>query len=289
MHRVYVSVPVWGERCLSVFCATALPALEKAMNKLECDSVLVVHTDQPRLIRDSATSLKVHALPVPAGLREFDCMSQAHREVFNMAIIDDVVVPLTADMVISEDSLLFCDSRLANGSTKLIACAAPRALQEGMLPEKLNGVNLLAWAWKNRHPMTSQALWPNGKTGDLSRTYFVTKNGGVVARWCLPHPLAIKIDNRVLSFTPTVDANLINNFHPAEIHVVTTPLELGVVELSPRDKGFSLTDSGIHEKLESGTVKIYNQLQRWVLNHKIMIVGEPEQGDDDMFVRRVLS
>ena len=89
MARWLISTPVWGERYVNVFCATTLPAINAAATPLVAaghDVRLVAHTDQPEKI-GAATNLAFDPRPVPAGLRDFDCMSQAHREVLGMAVM----------------------------------------------------------------------------------------------------------------------------------------------------------------------------------------------------------
>lgn len=287
MSRWLVSVPVWGRRYVDVFCATALPALERAMLCLPTDARLVVHTDEPDRLRAAATKIPMELRPVPAGLRDFDCLSQAHREVLAMACHDDRVALLTADLVLSTGSLLFCENKLADGK-RLIACAGIRAIEEGRIPNVTSGRKLLKWAWDHRHPIVQAATWPNGRLNDLSRIYF-SHNGNVVARWCLPHPLALRVDGRQLSFAPTIDVNLINNFHESEIHLVIDPDEVAMVELSPRNKFVGELGHRMKAKFENDQMLIPPGIQRWSFNHKIIICGHQIDCGDDPIVTKLLS
>lgn len=282
MTRWLVSVPVWGERYVEVFCATALPALEIAMLRLGGDARLVVHTDQPKRIRDGATQIPVEVRPVPAGGRGFDCLSQAHREVLNMACMDDRVALLTADLVVSADALVECEYQFNEVGAFLIACAGIRAIEEGPVPIGASGHRLMKWAWKHRHPITTESTWPKGRANDLSRIYF-EEGDSVVARLCLPHPIAVRIDGRPLRFSPTVDANLINNFHPAEIHMVRDSNRLALVELSPRDKDFQMGELTMEAKFLQNLIIFPDGIQRWAVRHKIVLIGEAVNcGDDDV-------
>src|SRR3990167_8810736 len=118
MVRWLISVPVWGERYVEEFCAAALPALERSVIALtkarpDIDVRLIVHTDSPDRVR-GATGLTVEARPLPVGLRDFDCMSQSHREVLSSGLRGDIVVLFTAGAVISEGGLLYCAATLDN-------------------------------------------------------------------------------------------------------------------------------------------------------------------------------
>lgn len=277
--RWLISVPAWGPRCVDVFCATALPALERAMNYLDAarpgeESILVVHTDQPEGVIQSATQIKIEPRPVPVGLRDFDCLSQAHREVLGMACRGDVVVLLTADLVVSERGLFYCAGALADPQKMLVACAGVRALQEGKLPDTTSAAVLMAWAWENRHPITEACRWPDGDSADLSRVYFMAEDDyAVSARLALPHPLAVRIDGRPLRFSPTIDANLIQCFAPHEIHMATDCHALALVELSPRDKDYQRAGQTIAERTQQGQYQIPDKMQRYCFNHRVTLRG----------------
>lgn len=251
--------------------------------------ILVVHTDSPDRILNAATEIQVETRPVPAGLREFDCMSQAHREVLAMACRGDRVMLLTADLVVSANALTHCESIFRAHNKLFIGCAGIRALQEGHIGKAYEKPRaLLKWAWQNRHPMTTECAWPEGRSADLSRTYY-TDGINVIARLCLPHPLAVRIDGRPLPFTPTIDVNLINNFNESEIHIVKDPDELALVELSPRDKDFARTGSTIEQRFNDGSFIVPRQgIQPWVLDHKIVLYGIPADCGDDAVVEKLL-
>ena len=292
MSRWLISVPVWGERYVEEFCAAALPTLQSAAGVLNMthavDVRLIVHTDQPDRIR-TATSLVVETRPVPAGARDFDCMSQAHREVLATGMRDDVVVLLTAGAVISGNGLRYCADVLAdNSQLHLILCAVPRVLQEGPLPDTADARGLMAWAWDHRHPIVTDCTWPDGRSADLSRTFF-EREGTVVTRQCLPHPLAVKIDGRRVNFTPTVDANLMQCFGLSEMHLVQDCKALALIKLSPPDKGHQLVAGTMRARLENYELRIPDPVQRWCLGHKVVLVGEPRDCGDAAFVEKIMS
>ena len=292
--RWLISVPVWGERYVNVFCATTLPATNIAARELIASSAhagrpvdvrLVVHTDRPEQIA-AATDLPCDPRPIPAGLRDFDCMSQAHREALAMACRGDVVSLMTADAVPVSGSLAYAAAVLANPQKMLIMCAAMRALEEGHIKSTV-GPEFMAWAWANRHPITEQTIWPLGQAGDLSRMHF-TDGEAVVTRMCLPHPLAVRIDGRPLAFTPTVDVNFMQCFHHSEIHLARRCDECALVELSPRTKTDRVVSKSIRERLRAGELRVPDPLQRWCLNHRVVITGPDRDCGDDAVAAQIL-
>jgi hypothetical protein len=289
--RWLISVPVWGERCVDIFCAVGLPALQRAVHHLVAeyavDARLVIHTDQADRVR-GATDLVMEFRPVPAGVRDFDSLAQAHREVMSLGFVGDVVVPFTADSLISEAALSYCAEVFENNSDiKLILCTVPRVRAEGRVPDTGDAQALMKWAWANRHPMTQECTWPGGLCSDLSRTFF-ERAGAVATRHCLPSPLAAKIDGRQLRFTPTTDANLMQCFDRSELHMVPDCRQLTWVELSPMDKDFQRTNRTIEQRLDD-SLRISDSLQCWCLEHKVMLVGPPQDCGDDEYASKILS
>ncbi len=289
MPRWLVSVPVWGERCIEVFCSTALPALEKAVLHLQQESDidvrLVVHTDNPRRIRDGATEIVIEERPVPAGARDFDSLSEAHRDVMRMACRDDRVALLTADLLISKQGLQLCEEILAPPGKNIVVCCGIRAKQEGRLPATDSAQMMMQWAWNNAHPITQSSTYPDGKSTDLSRMYF-QEGGIVVARLALPHPIAIKIDGRLLKFSPTVDASLVQNYSASDTHVVTETDRLALVELSPADKDFQEADYSIESRLDQGGVVMKDPAQRWLAGHRVSLIGNRDNTYVDIKVMK---
>jgi len=239
------------------------------------------------MIKSSTTRIKTEIRPVPCGFTNHDCLSQAHRDVLRTACLDDIVVLLNADLVLSEGSLSFCEQQLSNGKLA-IACASVRVNQEGKIEGASNGRDLHNWAWKNRHQITKESTWPYGRTGDLSRIYF-EELGNVVSRVCLPHPLAIKIDERQLFFYPTIDVNLLGNFDISEIYMVTSPDEVALVDLVSKDYFIGISDSSIDEKFTADNFIFSGNLQRWFVRHRVVICGQSVNLSSDRVVDEVLG
>ncbi len=271
---------------MSVFCDRALPALCDAAERLT-DAVLVLHTDQADRIRKEAMGgLPIQSYyPIPgAGSATWaERLSQAHRHVLTLARGHDRVALLTADMVVSVEAFAACEHRFAQGK-ELIACCGIRALDDRSLPAPLTSRALLEWAWANRHPHTTESIFPHG-CGDWSRMFF-ERDGNVICRLRWPHPLAAIPHGHSTRFHPTVDVSYMQNFNPSEIHVVTDPDELAVVELSPVDKTFARTTPLIH-RIQDSTIRTmpHQLMQGWMLSHRIVIQGQEIDCGDAGLVR----
>jgi hypothetical protein len=292
MVRWLISVPVWGERYVDEFCATALPPLDRAVAALrearpEVDVRLIIHTDRPERIAGLAGA-PVECRPVPAGARDFDCMSQAHREVLGLGVRGDVAVILTAGTVMSAETLTYCADVLDHPRRLVVLCAVPRVLAEGQIPDTSDAPALMAWAWDHRHPITIESTWPDGRSADLSRTYY-ERGGEVASRVCLPHPLAIRIDGRPLRFTPTIDVNLINCFDRSEMHLVPNCDRLAVLKLTPPDKGYRTVEETMFQRLEAYRFVIPDPQQRWCLSHRIALVGRAKMCPDVEVVEKIMQ
>jgi hypothetical protein len=293
MRRWYISVPVWGEY-VERFVHTALPTLQWASRGINDDRVLLVHTDQPeRLEQMSSEYLPIEARRVPAGYQWFNCMSRAHAEVLDMAIKGDVVVLLTGDMVVSGNAFSACGDAFQHGR-KLVACNATRAVDAGGLPYRSSSRALAAWGWEHRHPITKNCEWPTGRAEDMPRIYF-ERGDNVAARLWLPHPLAVAIDGRRLPFRPTVDCDLIANFSPDEIHLVTSPDEMSALELSDAGKRESRDDDRPPAALGLPPIgeryaeqELVHEVYRWAVSKRIVVKGRDVDCGDEAVVDALL-
>ena len=287
--RWLVSVPVWGERYVAEFCAASLPTIDRAVAALSATGVevrVVAYTDQPERVV-GAGGPATECRPVPAGARDFDCMSQAHRDTLSLALRGDVVVLLTAGTVISEQGLVYCAEVLLNSQLQVVLCAVPRVLQQGQLPDTADAGELMRWSWDNRHPMTNECTFPEGRSVDLSRTYYVSPAGAVATRVFLPHPLAVRIDGRPMRFTPTVDCNLMNCFDSSEMHMATTSGRLAVVKLTPADKGYELAEATMAARMLEGLL-VSDKHQLWCAGHRVVLCeGDLEGCEDNLLIESI--
>lgn len=293
--RWLISVPVWGEKFVDVFRMAGLPALNKAVAVLAGDDVrIILHTDAG----DWQTAVPVEVRP-PAPAGSWDgTMSAAHRDCLDMAQPGDAVVLMTADMILSENALSACRVRFAEFGQKLVCCHCTRAITERWRdapPADLSSRSLARWGWDNRHDLVRAVTWPDGHSADLSRMYF-ERDGNVVAREWLPHPLALVKDGRGLPFGPTIDCDLTRNFNLDEIHLSESSDEMAIIDLSPADK-FVMTREEFEARFSDGCSMgeilsrqhLAHDVYRHFLTFRLGLVGEKVDCGDEEAVRQVVA
>ena len=291
-----IAVPCWGAKYCDVFTSVGLPMLREAARQLGETVRVLVYTDEPSLIqRHTSAPLSLETYPVPAGQQWFHSMSRAHRDTFGQAQRGDVVISLTADMTISANALVACRRIFASGK-KLVCVNATRTRDSQVLPRHPSSRELSEWAWENRHPIVRDCTWPDGRADDLCRIYFENGPNAVCRLW-LAHPLALENDGRRIDFNPTIDCNVVTNYQPHEVYVVTDPDELCAIELSPDDKAEGRRDEDeppartglppLSERYRLLT-KISPEVYRHVLRHRIIIAGLGEGCGDDEAVKDLL-
>jgi len=295
--RWIVALPAWGDRCVDVAMRHVIPSLCAALRELGRPAVVVAWTDQvdrlSQLFRWEEGAISVVFSGVPGADRAFGSLSDCHRQALESAQPGDRVLLLTADMVLSREVLATCERYIAAGM-QLVCCVAPRALEDARPPIAASGRELMRWAWDNRHPMTRDCTWPEGKSYDVWRMYF-ERDGEVAARVFLPHPLVAVPSGRRLPFSPTIDVNLAANFSPAVTVLLTSPDEGAAVELSPVDKEYVKSEQTMRARLESGTescpqiARCGNARHRMFFGKRVVLCGSGGACDDDEMVKRILG
>lgn len=297
--RWLVALPAWGERCVHLLVNYVVPAATRALLDVDRPATLVVWTDadgRDRLGHAGTDRIQLDVRDPPAPeyqLHEgFGILSTCHRHVLREAGPADRVLLLTADMVVSREVVATCERVLSEGR-RLVACVAPRALEDRDPPVGATGRELLWWAWDNRHPMTRECTWPEGRSYDVWRMYF-EKDGEIAARVFLPHPLAVVPARQDLRFAPTIDVNLAHNFSQHETYLITDPAEGAVVEVSPADKEF-LPTTTMRERMDHGGpsippfIRCTNRRHRMFFERRVIIRGAGGDCGDGEVVRRILG
>lgn len=294
MTQWRIVVPVWGERYCTVFEHATLPAIRRAIDRLSLRAQLMIYTHDTDRLKQACAGLDAQFFPVPGPDNSFYSMSNAHRDAIKRVQLGGRIALLTADMVMSPSTLASCEDQFKTHKKMLVCCAGMRVNDTEFPPPFATGRALLAWGWNHRHHMTEQCTWPHGHSYDVWRMYFTDGEDEVVCRLCLPHPIALVRDGRTITFQPTIDVNVIANFSLSEMHLVTDPDEAALIELSPPDKEFVLTETmraRWERQLPSipAFVKVGNPRHRWCLNHKIIIRGHGGPVGDEDVLRRLLD
>jgi hypothetical protein len=290
-----ISAPTWGDQHLGVF-ERIIPTIRLAAQGVKDQSLLVVHTDQPiRVKQFSDRDLRILARPLPDREPKLENLTFGHREVLESAAAGDVVVLTCADVVLSVEALSVCEEFFRAGK-KLVCINAVRAIFEDydLIPRR--GRALSEWGWKHRHPLTRDMAWPGGRTDGLQRVYW-ERDGNVVCRLWMPHPLALKIDGRPLNFNPTVDCDLVSCYQPEEIAFVTDPDVFSAVELSlsARSIGHDPDDATLPTIAESYVSKRtawmmnHRSIYRWFLEQRVVVVGQSVDCGDEGPVAELLA
>jgi hypothetical protein len=283
-----ISLPAWGERYVDSLLKYTLPSI-LACDRPKMPLHVIVHTDEVERVRKAFPTIDVRdVLPDPHGKISYMSMSVCHRDVLESARDGDYVTLMCADVVFSRDALVAAERRLRAGA-KVVVCTGTRTI--GPLfgnppPFPWPAARLLEWAWLHRHPIIQQSSIPGGQSPVPSQLYFDTKNG-VVARLFTPCLFAL-VKDRDLTFTGTIDRDLIECFDNSEIYVVTRRDELAVVEISPIEKSFGFLSEPLSPEFVATWARDVNlrQMNYWMLGHPIEITG-PGDGSDAEFVAEV--
>lgn len=294
--RWVVALPAWGDRCVYLLIQYTLPAVLKAAKALSRPITLLIWTDQEvrvhRVLDVLCPGVDNGVFSVPGPDQSFMSMSACHHQALQAAAPHDRVLLLTADMVVSREVLATCEAQIMAGKS-LVCCVPPRALQDAGPPVGATGRELMEWAWANRHRMTRECTWPEGRSYDIWRMYF-EEGGEVAARVFLPHPLAVVHGGRRLAFHPTIDVNLTANFSQAQTHLITSPDEGAVVEVSPTDKDFLLTTTMRERMTDTQNscpplIRATNRRHCMFFGKRVVIRGAGGDCGDREVVERVLG
>jgi hypothetical protein len=279
---------------VDVLISATLPALLASTGVAGIVPELHVFTDQgDRVRRVVPDNVPLRLLPVPGPDRAFESLSNCHRKTMTDAVGATRVLLLTADMVISREVFATCEQWLGPGGKQIVCCVAPRVTETRLVPIGAPGRELAEWGWANRHPMTRECTWPEGRSYDVWRMYF-EQEGEVSARVFLPHPLAVLPRGRRLEFRPTIDVNLASNFSRASTHMITNPEEGTIVELSPVDKDFLLTTTMRERMVDTqhscpAFIPQTNQRHRMFFGHRVVLCGAGGDCGDAEVVGRMLG
>ncbi len=276
-----VSVPVWGERYTKIFAEQCRPALLAAAERTGLRVRFLIHTDkESRAELTSALAESTHQIrSLPKAESWWQQMTLAHKDALRSARRGDFVMPLTADMVVSPEVFSACEARFAQGK-HLILCCGIRAVDDGTPPDRSSSAALLEWAWAHKHKLTTESMWPDGRSGNWTGIYF-ERGDHVIFRPRYPHPIAVMPYGHGTVIFPTIDADYSNNFRQEEIYVVTDSCELSAIELSPRSKALEFVEPTFEERVRTNRLQQFRTLPRWIFDHRIVIKGSANFIDSD--------
>lgn len=280
-----VSVPVWGDDHLARFVDHALPALRAALRGFPLPVRFMVHTDRPARIGQAMEGLDVILRPVPRGNDHYRQFGDCHREAVAHAGSDERVALLCADLVVSRELFLACEARFASGKRAVVAAATRTLAPEGP-PIGASSADLLAWTLRHPHPMVQACFW--GEKSCTPWAVYFRDGEDVTLRGFHLHPVAI-VKDRALPFEGTLDIDLLDNFESGEIHVVTSPDELALAEMSPAARPFRLAREAMTpDSIAEWARTRARPVHWWLSTHRIVLQGSGRTEDEAVW-REVLQ
>lgn len=277
MGAWFCAVPVWGDWYAERFVNDALPSHRAALDRLPWPVRYIVHTDRPKLLAEAMAGMDVEFRPVPEARDAHASFQEAHRDAVLSAPAGARLVLLSADLVLSVEAFAAPARRFAEGF-EAVVCAGTRTLPREPVPAGAAAAALLDWSMRNPHPITADCFWPEGRSAVPWAIYFRHQGDITLRAWHL-HPLAI-IRPAALSWSGSIDRDLLDGFERSRIHVVTARDELALAEISPPDRGFGrIAEPQSPKTLAAWATRNASPLHRWLAGHRILIAGEGRTPD----------
>ena len=281
MRSWVISVPIWGPQYVQVFIEHAAPALRMALAGFGESVRFVCHTDSPGEVTAALRPFPVQTLPV--GLRPtYVTLQESHAQVISMADLGDVVVLLNADLVISGNLIRGCAQHFNSGKKAVVLLGIRTNLLTGLPPAGAEPRALLEWAWDHRHQIIRDLEWGTGSSMLPTNLFFVNDDS-VVARGFHLHPVAIVKDHEI-TFGSTIDGDLLDVFDRSTLHVVTSPDDISMLEISEPSRRFPVrTEAGLTPARVAGAMRTRaSPLHRWLFEQHRIIVRGSGNGCDDL-------
>lgn len=232
---------MWGGWYFDLFERAMLPSLLAALAKVDGPWRFIVHTnDTVRVQKIFEDYLdRVEILELAVGVDQYVCFGEAHKEGLRLAQVDEVVCLLPADVIVSQECFAACEQRFAfrpnQPQIKVVGIHGFRTLIDpAMVKGPMLARNLLDLGIRYMHPTTHHSFWHVGFSGHNSAVYFAGRYG-ITAHVFHLHPFAIVKEEKRPTFRErsTADQHLLEDYADEEIHIVTHPDEMAVVEISP--------------------------------------------------------
>lgn len=284
-----IGIPVWGQRYRDVFVTCAWPALVVAINRLGVGVKVIIHTDDAqdlfsRMLPCALAALDFYKVPAES---KYVALQQSHGDAINKATLGDKVVLLNADIVVSGNLLTRCEEHF-NAGKQAVVLIGIRTLQGEAPPVGAEPRALLEWAWRHRHQIIRDLEWGTGCSVLPTNLFFVASKG-VVCRAFHQHPVAL-LKTKEFRFISTIDGDLLDHVPQGTIHVVTSPDDLSMLEISPAEKAFGVNRSPIATTFVAhAMLSRASPLHRWLFQQRIVVTGELEGDYDSKVAHGVLT
>ncbi len=281
-----IATPAWGERCVGLFVDKVLPAIKAAGARSGGTLRFMIHTDDPKRIKQALEPFDHRVIPLPKGDNTpHVLLGECHRGAIAEAKQGECIAFINADMVPSVEVFEAAEKRFAEGK-RMIIMAATRTLG-GDPPIGAKSADLLRWTMDNRHPMITECFWGTGRSNVPWAIYF-QRGDDIVLHGFHLHPFAVLKDREIRFQRKTIDADLPDNFEQHEIHLVTSADEAAFAELSPPASFLKLRDEITVESIAAWAKGSATARHRWFWGHRIAICGDGQEIGDRQICKEVL-
>jgi hypothetical protein len=266
--RWLISIPCWGDAWVRRFLETGLPSIDAALEGFEAQVRFVVHTNS-QLLRLAMSGREFIRRDAKVQGNRYKTLTECHREAIAMGQPGERICFLNADHIVSVKAFRSAERRLREGF-RAVACGCVRARADDP-PIGAEGRDLLAWAWKNSHPLVLNCIYGTGRSQCPSFVYFENREN-VTLRAFHMHPFAVMKDRPLRFAGETIDQDLLYNYRRPEIHVVTDPDEVALAEITGMEHEHP-SGSLLSAKLLAAFGRGATPLHRWFFTHSIRIRG----------------
>ncbi len=289
MSKWLISVPVWGHSYFLIFKNYTAPAIKAALKGFEEGHQVrfIFHTDMIDEMRHLWYGYNVEIRNV-GKKPTYVTLQESHGDAVSSARIDERICLLNSDIVISRNMFYKCEEHILAGKQAIVTSGIRTAYSKELeYPIGEEPRKLLEWAWEHRHQIIRDLEWGSGQSM-IPTNLFFTSVGNVVLRGFHLHPIVV-LKKVPISFISTIDGDLLEHFPRDSIHVVTSPDDVSMLEISEPTRRFpigrDLTPAAVAISMKSRA----SILHQWLFNHRIVIKGDGTGCDDVSVVKEILN
>lgn len=242
--RWVISIPAWGAERRATAVDGPLQSVFAALRQARVERpLIIVNTDALGPFAECVLTMQRDHVPdaevrfysispatkpgMPSYLRFGDC----HQQAIDLAAPGDRVALLCADMSVSIEAFAAAETIFGRGKRLILAAASSTVGRAPITSAR----ELLTWSLDNLTPMCRDLFWHEGK-GSFPWCVYFRHEHGVDFRGFHLHPFAV-VKHEGLTFRgATSDLYLSEEFPTEQVHIVTSPDELALVERSGADR-----------------------------------------------------
>lgn len=271
-----IVIPAWGDRCVADLEDISLPAIRAAVDYASIERPsLIVHTDQPDVVRRVAGDFALDCRPVPMGRSKYDQLRDCHMQAINDVSDGTMVMLNCSDMIVSREVFAASERRFAEGKRIVMGCSPSTLAPDA--PAGLSASELIDWSVRYMHPYTRERFWG----GSASPPSVLLFRGGenITLRAFHLHPIAM-VKDRPIKFFGTIDQDLPSCFRREEIHIVTTRDDIAMAECSPHDRQYQRSRRPVDVAQIAQWCRKIAPVNWWLSTHRIVLTGDAVPPDD---------